>query len=146
MELIAWWDDESDDPTTVRTPDELDELLSSAQQLGYPVLLELRDAAGVHQGLLTVGLNGDRGALYYSSDGQMAFSLNTGESLPAERTLYYYMGSDCEYPRSAEHSAAVIRQAAHEFMQSDGVRPSAVEWQPSSIMDSLPPYVEPSLP
>ncbi|OLT38663.1 hypothetical protein BJF85_08100 [Saccharomonospora sp. CUA-673] len=65
-------------------------------------------------------------ALY--SDNQAAYwTTNGGSAVADEPPLYYYMGSDTEFPVDAEVPLADIRRAAHEFM-SNGTRPTCVQW------------------
>lgn len=139
VELTAWWNEDDDEGTPVRTPAELDALLAQARELDYPVLLELLDAADPYRVILDVGLNGDRGVLYYSGeddqDGCYSKSGAASDMSRPDRILYYYMLADREFPRSAEvEPVDVVLRACHEYMESDGARPSAVDWQPRSVL------------
>ncbi|WP_406601579.1 Imm1 family immunity protein [Lentzea miocenica] len=46
--------------------------------------------------------------------------------------MYYYLGSDTEFPATAEIPLPDVRRAAHEYMSTGGSRPTGVTWQPWS--------------
>ncbi|GLY47968.1 Imm1 family immunity protein [Lentzea sp. NBRC 102530] len=137
MELKVWWDEDSDEPTIVRTQDELAALREAVSVLDYPVVLEMLDAAHPHRVILDAGFHGDRGVLFYSGaeHREGVYSKNpASEDHAPEPRLYYYMSSDREFPASAEYPVDVVWQACEEFMNSDGTRPTVVEWQPRSVL------------
>lgn len=137
MELKVWWDEDSDQPTFVRTQDELASLRAAASTLDYPVVLEMLDAGDPHRVILDAGFHGDRGVLFYSGGEHREgfYSKNPASEAPTqERRLYYYMSNDREFPASAEYPADVVWQACEEFMASGGRRPTVVEWQPRSVL------------
>lgn len=137
MELKVWWDEDSDEATFIRTREELGAFRAHAGTIDYPVLFEMLDAAEPHRVILDVGVNGDRGVLYYAGgehrDG--CYSKNpeaTGPELGMR--LYYYMSSDREFPVSAEYPVDTVWQACEEFIASGGARPTVVDWQPKSAV------------
>ena len=139
MELRIWWDEDSDEPTIVRKPAELDAVLDKICALDYPVLVEMLDASDPYRVVLDAGFHGDRGVLYYTGPGHeegcFSESGTDSDTSSSERVLYYYMSSDREFPRTAEvHSVDVIRRACHEYMGSNGARPTVVGWQSRSVL------------
>ncbi|WP_434451790.1 Imm1 family immunity protein [Lentzea sp. E54] len=138
MELKVWWDEDSDEPTFVRTLEELDALRVQASAVDYPVLFEMLDASDPYRVILNAGFFGDRGVLYYSGGehrhGLYSKNPDDGFSAPENR-LYYYMSSDREFPMTAEYPVDIVWQACKEYMMSDGERPTVVEWQPSSVLN-----------
>ncbi|MGW6929570.1 Imm1 family immunity protein [Lentzea sp. NPDC054927] len=131
--LEAWFDRDAEDPTVVRTAEELDAVLDAVAALPRPSTLQLLIADNLGRAVLDVGMDGAhaRGVLYYSSgaecpDGCASQGADTAEVLP----IYYYMGSDTEYPATAEISSADVRRAAHEYMATGGERPTGIKWQP----------------
>lgn len=129
--LEAWFDINSDDPTIVRTPDELDAVLDQITAWGGSHIVELLLTDDPGYAIFDVGLDGkrERGTLYYSARNRDTwFSLGAAPNEPTP--LYYYMSSDTEYPPGAELPLAEVRRAAHEFMETGGRRPTGVQWQP----------------
>ncbi|WP_350274736.1 Imm1 family immunity protein [Kribbella sp. HUAS MG21] len=68
-----------------------------------------------------------KGALRYMGDTGAYITKGSGHD--ADTVLYYYMGSDREFPRDSLLSLDEIRVAVREFLTSGGEQPSAVEWQ-----------------
>jgi hypothetical protein len=130
--LAAWFDGNSDDPTVVRTTAQLDEVLDLVIGSGGPRVVQLLVQDDPARAIFDVGLDGQRGALYFSSTDHPGgcFSRGSEAATPTPLT-YYYMGSDTEYPASAELPVAVVRRAAHEYLATGGERPTSVDWQPS---------------
>ena len=46
-----------------------------------------------------------------------------------EDVVYYYTGSDREFPADSELPIEVLRQAVKEFLDSGGERPNSPTWQ-----------------
>ena len=137
MDLKIWWDEDSDTATIVTTPAELDEVLTRASALDYAIVLEILDANDPGRVILDVGLDGPNGVLYYSGgehkDGY--FSKNNDADLSSsERVMYDYMTNGREYPATAVCNVGIVFQAAREYMESDGARPTVVDWQPRSVL------------
>jgi len=130
--LEAWFDRDAEDPTIVHTAEELDAVLDAVAALPRPSTLQLLIADDLGRAVLDVGLDGRhaRGVLYYSGaecpNGCASQGTDTAEVLP----IYYYMGSDTEYPPTAEIPSADVRRAAHEYMTTGGERPTGIKWQP----------------
>jgi hypothetical protein len=129
--LEAWFDSDAEDPTIVHTPDELDAVLDTIAAWPYPGQLQLLIADNPGYVVLDVGLNGAKqcGVLFYSSqalpDAYASQGSGTADSVP----IYYYMGSDTEFPVTAEIPLADVRRAAHEYMSTGGGRPNDIHWQ-----------------
>ncbi|MFC6090828.1 Imm1 family immunity protein [Saccharothrix lopnurensis] len=137
VDLEAWYDEEQDDAVTVRTQAELDAVLDAVAAWDGRVIVHLKPARPVDVNMrrrtLDVGVHGnsDRGALVYDSpDGRWyskaAFDTSANRD---ERILYYYMNSDTEYPADSEIALDVVRQAAHEYLATEGQRPTSPTWQ-----------------
>ena len=139
MELEIWGDEGTEEATLVRTVEELEALLERARGAGYPILLEVLDAASPNQVIFNVGLDGDLGVLRYAGGEHRrgVYSRNLeAEPSQAEVVLYYYMNSDTEFPVSAQVPADVVVRACVEFMESGGELPSLVRWQSWPTMAS----------
>lgn len=133
MELEAWYDAKSAEPTSVKSPAELDAVLDALAATRRPDLAELTIEGDPGRALLNVGIDGarGRGVLYCSGAGDPGADafFSRGAAEPGAETIYYYMGSDTEFPADAELPVADIRKAAHEFLRTGGERPSAIAWQ-----------------
>jgi hypothetical protein len=110
----------------------LEDLLSGSWENSIAALYVVgRDnAAGVpdHELLVAVDLQGKpTGALRYMGGDGTYFSDN--QSGADGEVLYYYMGSDREFPVSSSIPLEVLRLAVKEFLASGGNRPASVEWQ-----------------
>jgi hypothetical protein len=130
--LEAWFDVEDDEPNTVTTAAELDAVLDTVS--GWPGrnTVQLILAGHPERGMLDVGLDAEhgRGVLYYAGPTAPDGCCTQGPHTADETPLYYYMGSDTEFPADAEVPLGVVRRAAHEYMTTGGERPSGVQWRP----------------
>jgi hypothetical protein len=130
--LRAWYDPDNDDePITVGAIAEadvfLDRLRTDRASMQVPPLMQLsrRDAEG--WAVLHIGVNADRGLLTHT-DATGSFVTTNGSA--AEQPLTYdYMGHVREVPGNAEIPMAEVRRAVHEFVTTNGARPTSVEWQ-----------------
>lgn len=126
--LDAWYD--HDGPTRVTTAAELDAVLDTVAAMPGPTLVAFNAADDpASAGLLNVGMWGERGVgvVHHAGRGRGYYSF--GEASNADSVLYYYMGSDTEFPPQSEVSIAEVRHAAHEYL-TNGTRPtSAIRWQ-----------------
>ncbi|ONI85873.1 hypothetical protein ALI144C_12225 [Actinosynnema sp. ALI-1.44] len=130
--LEAYWRDEHDEPVVVRTATELRTILDQVHDLSTHgrVLAQLAAPKDKPVAFLDVGMNGDRGALYYTGTDHQEGCYSKGQATTDETdVLYYYMGSDTAYPSDSEIPIVAVRQAAEEFMAT-ARRPTSVEWQP----------------
>ncbi|WP_372511424.1 Imm1 family immunity protein [Lentzea californiensis] len=75
---------------------------------------------GRHQATRVLFYSNQRLPDAYASQGS-----DTADSAP----IYYYMGSDTEFPATAEIPLADVRRAAHEYMSTGGGRPHDITWQ-----------------
>ncbi|WP_188316920.1 Imm1 family immunity protein [Solihabitans fulvus] len=131
--LSAWFDVVAEGPTIVRTAEELEVLLDQVADLEGPTIVELFVDGDLGRAVLDVGLHGAHGILYYAGgehrDGTLSKAVDRVDVAPV---LYYYMNNDREFPADAEVSVALVRAAAHQYMETGGDRPTAVDWQPRS--------------
>ncbi|SMD20618.1 Imm1 family immunity protein [Lentzea albidocapillata] len=129
--LEAWFDSDAEDPTIVRTSDELDAVLDTIAAWPYPGQLQLLIADNPGYVVLDVGLNGakQRGVLFYSNQELPDAYASQGSDTVDPAPIYYYMGSDTEFPATAEIPLADVRRAAHEYMSTGGGRPHDITWQ-----------------
>ncbi|MCP2252377.1 Immunity protein Imm1 [Prauserella aidingensis] len=126
--LKAWY--EHDGPTTVETAADLDAVLDTLAGWRGRNMVQLVDAADpLRSGFLDLGIDAVRGVgvACYSGSRTAYWTTNGGTSVADEPPLYYYMGSDTEFPVDAEIALEDVRKAAHEFM-ANGTRPVSVQW------------------
>jgi hypothetical protein len=138
--LIAYWDPgHGDNPPRLETVDQLDRALEEVRATRRMAVVELLVADDRGRAILDVGLNGDRGTLYYAGENWSAWFSSAGKRAEqdddGEPLLYYYMTADTEYPRSAEIPVEQVMAAAREYMTSGGARPAGVEWQSADAFD-----------
>lgn len=132
--LTWWYSHDQADGVETRTSSDVDDVVNRLAALSgpdWPALAEVTRTKDddLHGPLLYVGLHVHQGALMYSGPDNPDRSYTIGSGTPdGEPLLYMYMTSDCEFPSNSEVSAALIRQAAHEFADT-GRRPTCVEWQ-----------------
>jgi len=110
----------------------LDDLLSGSWENSVAALYVVgRDnAVGVPDHELLVAVdpeNKSTGAFRYMGGDGTYFTDN--QSGAEGQTLYYYMGSDREFPISSAIPLDELRLSAKDFLISGGERPSGVEWQ-----------------
>jgi hypothetical protein len=119
----------------VSTPDGVGDLLSriSDEYRGkWPVLLEVSIAGSTTAEHMYVGVDGDRGVLFYSSPTSgSCYSHGDAARGPAELS-YYYAGHAREFPASAEIALKAVVRAVREFLATNGGRPDGVMWQAGS--------------
>ncbi len=113
MALVAWFDREALEPAQVETAAALDEVLDALVATQRPNLVEL-----------TVS-----GAADPSADAYYSRGTKTDDA----ETIYYYMGSDTEFPDDAELPINEVRKAAHQFLNTGGERPDGIDWQTDSF-------------
>ena len=84
--------------------------------------------AGVpdHELYLAVNARAGVGALRYQGE-RVWFSQGTPSS--RDEVFYLYMGNDTDFPHDSEIPIGQLRQAAKEFLQHSGERPTCVTWQ-----------------
>ena len=133
MALRAWYDPDNDDePITVGTIGDadafLDRLNADRAAMQVPPLMQLsrRDTEG--WAVLHIGVNADRGVLTHT-DAAGSF-VTTNGTTAGQPLTYDYMGHVREVPGNAEVPLADVRRAVHEFVSTNGARPTSVEWQP----------------
>ncbi len=135
MALVAWFDREA--PTQVETAADLDAVLDAVVATGRPNLVELTVASDPGRAVLNVGLDGarGRGVLYCSgaTDPSAEAYFSRGVKTDDAETIYYYMGSDTEFPDDAELPIPDVRKAAHQFLATGGERPDGIDWQTDSF-------------
>lgn len=136
MALRAWYDPDNDDePIIVGTTADVDTFLDRLQAdraaMQVPPLMQLsrRDAEG--WAVLHIGVNTDRGVLAHT-DATGSFVTTNGTATDQPLT-YDYMGHVREVPGNAEVPLDDVRRAVHEFVITNGARPTSVEWQPDEV-------------
>lgn len=130
--LEAWYDRDAEEPSIVGTTEELDAVLDTVATWPRPNTVQLLIADDLGRAVLDVGVDGvrGRGVLYYSGAGFPDGCASKGTDTAVTSPIYYYLGSDTEYPATAEVALADVRRAAHEYMSTNGERPTGVTWQP----------------
>jgi hypothetical protein len=121
---------EGDPATIVRTKDELwrllDEVSTASGHGQVPPILEVSIAEDPSSPTLEVGLSETRGFVHYMSADEDGWTI--GDSPSAGTVPYDYSGSRQDVPARAEVSAAVVRRAVTEFLET-GRKPGSVELQ-----------------
>lgn len=124
------------DPVVLSTADEIDHLVDALvaepweNSVAALYVCGRLNEAGVPDHELLVAVDYDNksmGALRYMGGGGTYFS--KGSSTDGDSVLYYYMGSDREFPRDAALPIEDVRAAVKAFVASGGARPEAVEWR-----------------
>jgi len=125
-----------DDPVTVTTPDEVDALVERVRGESpqhAPILMEVHLSDDPYAQGLDVGIKSDRGVLRYSGGDWPEGVYSTGDGLVGGEPLgYFYMDTYTEFPANAEVPLAVVRQALHDFLTTEGERPTGIAWQPEA--------------
>ncbi|THV23553.1 Imm1 family immunity protein [Glycomyces paridis] len=78
---------------------------------------------------LSVGLDPERGVgslQFLSGEGRW---FSKGRTSTYDEVVYCYYGSGCAYPRDSEVTVDAVRSAVAQFLETDGERPSSVDWQ-----------------
>ncbi|OKI33339.1 hypothetical protein A6A25_06090 [Saccharothrix sp. CB00851] len=130
--LEAWFDRNAEGPTIVHTPAELDAVLDTVVEWNMPTTVQLLTADNPGHVLLDVGLDArtGRGVLYYFGPDKPDGWISKGPYAAEPPPIYYFTGSDTEFPADAEIPLADARRAAHEFMHNGGGWPNGIEGQP----------------
>jgi hypothetical protein len=125
-------------PLLLQTPEDADRLIDGLLAGDYSnsvaaMYVEGRlNAAGVPDHELLVAIDnedGDVGALRYMGGGGTYYS--QGRAGGDKEVIYYYTGSDREFPANSEIPIEEIRAAVKELLASGG-RPASIEWQGES--------------
>jgi hypothetical protein len=123
------------DPVVVTKADDVDQLIDalvaeSWENCVAALYVDGRlNQAGVPDHELLVAVDYEdkaAGALRYMGGGTYFSKGNVEDDTSV---LYYYMGSDREFPRGSVLLIADIRAAVKEFLQTGGDRPTSVEWR-----------------
>lgn len=131
--LEAWYDRKATGPAVVHTPAELGAVLDTVVGWNAPITVQLLIHGDPGHAVLDVGLDArtGRGVLYYSGPDAPDACISKGADTTEPPPLYYFTGSDTEFPADAEIPLSEARRAAHEYMNTGGARPTEIEWQPS---------------
>lgn len=133
MTTVKMWygPDHLDTGLTASTADELSAALDAfITEEHYLDIMQMviTDADGVdHLMDLAAASTDGVGALRYSSHGRRWFT--KGEPSGLEAVEFVYFGTPHAFPTDSLIPLATIRQAAAEFHNRDGARPSCVTWQ-----------------
>ncbi|MFD7157982.1 Imm1 family immunity protein [Kribbella sp. WER1] len=127
-------DEHGDTPLRIETATELDALIDALLAEPYEnsvaaLYVEGRlNDAGVpdHELLIAVNAEDKVGGLRFMGDGGTYFS--AGQPSRHDEVVYYYMGSDREFPHASEISIDALRDAVKNFLANGGHRPTGVEW------------------
>ncbi|MEU4741204.1 Imm1 family immunity protein [Actinosynnema sp. NPDC023658] len=130
--LEAWYDWKAEGPTVVHDPVELDAVLDIVVGLNDPTTVQLLIHGDPGHAILDVGLDATtgRGVLYYAGPDAPEACISKGPYITEPPPIYYFTGSDTEFPADAEIPLADVRRAAHEYMTTGGGRPGGIQWQP----------------
>ena len=143
MALDVWWNSDDEEPTRVESSGELVALLERGRnEADYPIMFEILDADDPYNGsILGVGLVGELGALYFSGPqaerGCYSYSgAPSAEGDSVQRVYFDHMNHTRDFPPTSLCPIDVVLRAVVEFADSNGSIPSAVEWQPASVMSA----------
>ncbi|WP_326945886.1 Imm1 family immunity protein [Amycolatopsis sp. NBC_01307] len=120
----------TEDLLTVADAADLDALLDRVAAAGPLQLARLIVDGDPEKGLLTVGINMDRGFLrHYRAGEAVTYSHNPSPyPLPDYDEVIYYLDRAEEFaPDDAEVPFADVRRGAHEFLRSGGARPAGLK-------------------
>jgi hypothetical protein len=130
--MKAWYDPDDDEPLVINTAIDadalIDRVLAECADHFVPPLIQLsrRDADG--WAVLEVGLSGERGLVAHTDNTGAVIS--HGSDRDDGKTIAYdYMGNVRELPQSAEISLASVRRAVHVFVDTNGARPTGIQWR-----------------
>jgi hypothetical protein len=127
--LNAWYGDEL---ISLRGDDDLDVLLDrmAAERVNAPAppLLQISRRERGSWAILHVGLNSERGVVGHTDKSGAVISTD-GTEPTGTLVTYDHRGEAHEVPSNAEVPADRVRQAAHDFVRTDGARPTCVRWQ-----------------
>lgn len=127
-----------DHPVIVGTDEQMDDLID--QLLAEPFANSIAalysldrplNPAGVpdHELCLAINAKAGVGALRYQGE-RVWFSQGTPSG--RDEVFYLYMGNDTDFPHDSEISIGLLRQAAKEFLNRAGERPTCLAWQTDS--------------
>lgn len=127
-------DEHGDNPVRIDTTDDLDALVDALLAEPYENSVAAlyvngrRNDAGVpdHELLVAVNHEDKVGGLRFMGDGGTYFS--AGQPSRHDEVVYYYMGSDREFPHASEISIEALREAVKTFLTNGGHRPTGVDW------------------
>jgi hypothetical protein len=128
--LEAWYDVDDDEPTLINVSADADALLdrmaADAASFDVPPLTELsrQDADGWAVAYFGVNAKTDQGIVTHSDPGGSVISVGSGGRTGT--VTYDYMGHVRELPANAEISLTDVRRAMHEFVTTNGGRPTSV--------------------
>jgi Immunity protein Imm1 len=131
----------TDDPVIISTPEGMDRVIDDLlagdwEHSVAAVYLRERplNAAGVpdHELLVAVDADTGLGALFLNAPGETHSLYSKGTTQQPDDVLYYYMGSERDFPHDSEIPVDAVRHAAKEFLAT-GKRPTCVQWQPNGI-------------
>lgn len=126
-----------DHPLVVRTDDDIDALIDALMAESFDhslanlyIVERPLNTAGVPDHEFGVAVDAERevGGLWYLGAGGSWYSL--GARSDRDEVYYCYMGNDTGFPLDSEIPLNLIRQAAKEFLDTGGERPTCVSWQP----------------
>jgi hypothetical protein len=136
----AYFTHEHDDhPVRLSSAEDVDQLIDALAAESWEntvaaVYVDDRlNQAGVPDHELLVAVDHENkavGALRYMGGDGTYFS--QGDARADGSVLYYYMGSDREFPRASAVPLNLVRTAVKEFLLSGGERPTVVNWAEES--------------
>ncbi|WP_433271798.1 Imm1 family immunity protein [Actinosynnema sp. CS-041913] len=121
------------DPVVITTPDVVRDLFTDVRakyKAGTALLMTVVPADAPWASELTVGIDGDKGALRYAGEDSPPtgwFSKSVTPSNP-ESVVYYFVTADSEFPPHAELAVTELEAAVIDYLTT-GQRPSSIEWQ-----------------
>jgi hypothetical protein len=125
-----------ENPVLLRTGEDVDSLVDAllvepfSNSMANLYIVERPRVNGFpdHEFGVAVDAEDGVGSLCYLGEGESWNSL--GDRSTREEVVYFYMGSDREFPIDSVVGLDRVRQAAKEFLASGGQRPTCVQWQP----------------
>jgi hypothetical protein len=131
--LRAWYDPDDDEPTIINTVADvdtfLDRLVADSSTSHIPPLMQLSRREPNAWAVLHIGVHVDHGVITHTD---ATGTVVTTNGTAADGSLTYdYMGHLREVPANAEIPLPDVCRAVHEFVTTNGHRPTTVEWQPA---------------
>ncbi|WP_370964782.1 Imm1 family immunity protein [Amycolatopsis sp. cg9] len=131
MVVTAWFEPGQAEPLVLAEQADVDALLDTmireASGQDIPVIAEINRQDADGWAVLHVGVR-PAGGGFISHVSPAGSVISTSGSTSPELVSYDYMNNEREIPRHAEVPLEIVRQAARDFVRSNGDRPAGVTW------------------